>query len=484
MAGNPGPARANACEAVALESSTGLTAYSPSLRQRKDELRKLLATATAEQLYQFVDQHCQDDFGSSCRTFTPWVLSASIRPEVRQVGFRIQLELLNTRLQAERLIPSVRPSNYSDTLQSAELFFASDSYQKVVARGYSTRANARINELLALMAKTPTDAFRWRRMLPTYCAYSGFPGCWTGLNEIAKIMQPAKISAEHFSKTGPVFAGDAIVSAPLAMKEVLSNPAYAPILTRAAAEVLAKIRHAESGGSIVGDFFGDLRTLIARSRPLDSAADQDRMFWNILGFLGSRGPSIDVLADYLLPEHFPAYGALYVLSSGVNYLDALKFKKTSRFYGLPEVVQSSCDYGKHYHSYMAGYLAHWLHTEKKMLPFQALRAVHTVAMLYEVVMNTPLRGRNFKALTAEPFSLHNLAVRYNLVFNDIGAAIGAQLRPHPNYDANQAFYQLVRATRPSSSLVSDTSNPFELTQAFRAWMKMMNPDSVLEVFRP
>jgi hypothetical protein len=265
-------------------------------------------------------------------------------------------------------------------------------------------------------------------------------------------------------------------------REVFSNPAYAQGAAIAARKIQAKInsipadaKKAAVSGNLLHDIYDSYRESGANH------VDAEKMAWNLLAVYSTKGASLKQLQPLANSENASVLASLFVISSGINYLDAVT-TESGHPYSLPPNVQSSCSYGKPYHFWMPAFLSRKL-VLNGYSPSTAHLASHLAGMAYEFMDRTSGRDPT-RPLREGAFADYANALRINLAVNDAGAVFGANSRSgrdanRPiNLDSgmNQMFERAMNLRPISDEEARRAFEPPPIS-AYLRWRNIIAPDA-------
>ncbi|MGK5088914.1 hypothetical protein WDW86_15250 [Bdellovibrionota bacterium FG-2] len=365
----------------------------------------------------------------------PWFLSMSESPILQKAGFEYQLELAR---RYAVLFPG-SPRSVRQIIETASASNLPSYSDESVGKTHSA-----IDDLLVLPEYE--NQLRIAKKGATYlCSdFPNAPHCKTAFLGILEQMHP-RISGE----TSAGIRTGISVSLLSELEEVFSDPSYLQGSARAALTVLDKIQAIEREGPPpggAGDILSDLTQGFMDSG--QSVTDAQNHAWKLLAIYATRGATIHPLHVFSSTQSGPVMIALYVLSSGISFLNNLTLQ-SAHAYGIPKELSSHCSYGKLYHFWLAAYLARSAY-QKGADPLSAATASHLAAMGYEYAAIST--GRNPEEnFSKNIFSPYANGTRLNIAFNDAGAvfgslsAVGKTIDP---FDLDQGLASLFSNAKP------------------------------------
>jgi hypothetical protein len=222
-------------------------------------------------------------------------------------------------------------------------------------------------------------------------------------------------------------------SLPGALREVLANSAYYKPIANLAIQLFNKYLKVKANPDFnAGDLFQDTMDSFRKSGFSEEASRNAAL--TFLGVYGSRGASVTPVFKDLRGSNVesPDFGAMIsslgLIGSIISYLDLASLqnklsKPSGKIYSLPPGVNSSCDYTRPYHFWLAAYLANDL-TGEGFSNSAAFQAVSGIEKVYEQHGNlATVTKKSFDAVigSKDLHNSYNVETQKNIVFNDAGA---------------------------------------------------------------
>ncbi len=273
-----------------------------------------------------------------------------------------------------------------------------------------------------------------------------------------------------------------LISLPSVWKEIGTDPRYIKPLAKFAVDLRKKVDLARTGRlSAVGDLFTDLKNEFISSGA--SVSDATDMTWKALAFYATRGASAMPYFAAADKENKAAFVSTALIASMISYLDGYSLK-SGKLYSLPSTVQTSCDYTRPYHFWMAGYLAREL-LKKGFSKSASFKATHLSETVYEQFSTAYTKERPDEVAASTTHNFYNVETQKNILFNDAGAY--SALSPGKQINLDTGFREMYSsAKQPTSSVfqsllgsVSDTLKNltgFDLGTITK-WNSIISPDS-------
>jgi hypothetical protein len=247
-------------------------------------------------------------------------------------------------------------------------------------------------------------------------------------------------------------------------EEFLTDPRYAQALPRLALKIRERLRRAEAG-DVATDGFFLADTIASFAETGASREDAVEYAWKWMAIYSTRGASFQKFYQFLHERQLGLGLAILAASSGASALDQYRYadKRTmAKSYTLPELLSTSCYYGKPYHFWMSAYFTRRLDREGYGARGGALAAYVTGA-LYEFGSDT--RGRDpRRGVTDAVDSPYGKWIKTNLFFNAMGVRFGQEMakpehRRAGRLDTDRLFERFLDHSLPTEVLPNRIESP-------------------------
>jgi hypothetical protein len=232
-------------------------------------------------------------------------------------------------------------------------------------------------------------------------------GCGVALPRMIQEISPhiAKTNGGHFSMVNSSIS-------------IWSTRKYEKTILLLAQYLLEVYEDARKGKRVKGHFIKD----VMRAFELTGLSQEDA--WEFIGNLSANW-AISVAINF---NDFPSIAHImasyFIIGELAFGLDAFTWSDEGRLYTLPEIVETSCHWGKTYHFWMSAYLS-YKQRSQGISRRGAAKASYLSGLLYE--MMSPSTGRGLdKIFEEDVFSNHNNSIRLNLAFKAAAAVYGAE----------------------------------------------------------
>jgi hypothetical protein len=180
-----------------------------------------------------------------------------------------------------------------------------------------------------------------------------------------------------------------------------------------------KLYSAIEGQAVQGSFITNIiNTFRVSGKSMDDA-------WELIGNLAANWANHKNMPIFEYPSISHLKGAYYLIAEMAFTLDAYTWRDQARLYSLPEIMSTTCHWGKTYHVWMSAYLAYKQRKEGRSKR-GSIYASYLSGLMYEMMSPSNGRGLN-KIFEEDTFSLHNNSLRLNLGFKAAAAVYGAEL---------------------------------------------------------
>jgi len=329
------------------------------------------------------------DAGLWSQMVSPWYLNFSPYPSHRRAALILQMKI-------------------ADGVAKAAGIASLDSLWSEVAQGpftYSEDSRVFHRENMKRIRAIALDPqiTQAKERLPAFCALYPFLECRRSLLRQLELMETRVVNGASFSL-------------PSVADEIFGDPVYARGLVLTARRLQKRIAQ----NSQEGDVFSDLESSFREAGDPPARATERAM--KVLGFYGTRGASMGLLAELNHPQSQPVFSALLYLSSAMSLLD---LRTAGNSYSHPRGFHSDCVYGRPYHFWMAAYLS-WQLRRESFSRRAAYLSSHITGMAYEVA--GAVWGKDQSQIYLGPFfNFYSVNVKENVTFNDAGARFGTLL---------------------------------------------------------
>ena len=202
----------------------------------------------------------------------------------------------------------------------------------------------------------------------------------------------------------------------------LTDPVYDLGVQLSAKRIINRYRMTLT--DLTANLYDDLKVGFKEAGATDFVADE--LTWDTLGLIATAGSNLKKRLDGLELNHekWLTVTALTTIVALLPSLDLL-FQDSGHLYSYPQLVATTCDNGKPYHFWLAGYIARWASRQSgdaQVGMAVAFIAAKAYQLRGDLVGGTRKKGGIF---LQEAYSPANQIARADVAFDAVGAYFGA-----------------------------------------------------------